>query len=140
MKNGAGKMARDCFALRVRMLNRVVSAIYDDALAPLDLKASQLNVLVAASLRPRARPAELCKRLRMDESTLSRNVQRMRRRGWLRLAPDSDRRSHWIAATRQGRMLVVRAFAAWSTAQKEIERRLGRDGQAALRMLAGKLL
>lgn len=133
-------MARECFALRTRMLNRVVSAIYDEALGPLDLKASQLNVLVAVWLHERARPAQLCERLRMDESTLSRNVERMRRRGWLRLAPDRDRRSHRIALTRRGRMLVARAFAVWSTAQKEVERRLGKDGQAALRMLAGKLL
>jgi DNA-binding MarR family transcriptional regulator len=140
MNNPAGEIARECIAVRTRMLNRVVSAVYDGALASLDLKASQLNVLVAVSMRERVRPAELCGRLRMDESTLSRNVERMRRRGWLRLEADKDKRSHWIMLTREGRKLLGQAHAAWAEAQNEIKRRLGKDGQAALRVLVEKLL
>ncbi len=43
------KVASECVAVRLRMLNRVITNIYDDALRPLDLKVSQMNILVAAA-------------------------------------------------------------------------------------------
>ena len=79
------QVGRECIGFRVRMLNRMITSIYDDALAGVGLKASQFNLLVAAVNREETRPAELAKFLEMDESTLSRNVERMCAKGWLRL-------------------------------------------------------
>jgi DNA-binding MarR family transcriptional regulator len=56
-------------------------------LARVGLKAGQFNLLVATVNREETRPAELAKYLEMDESTLSRNVDRMCAKGWLRLEP-----------------------------------------------------
>ena len=39
-------MSRECLVVRLRLLNRVVTNIYDDALRPWGVKASQLNILV----------------------------------------------------------------------------------------------
>src|SRR3981081_2198461 len=77
------KVASECVAVRLRMLNRVVTNIYDDALRSLDLKVSQMNILVAAAKMGTARPIEVCEHLHLDVSTLSRHVERMKRRGWL---------------------------------------------------------
>ena len=79
------KMAGECVAVRLRMLNRVVTNIYDDALRSLDLKVSQMNILVAAAKMGVARPVDVCEHLQLDVSTLSRNVERMKARGWLGL-------------------------------------------------------
>lgn len=46
--------------VRLRMLNRIVTNIYDEALRPLDLKVSQMNVLVAAAKLRTARPNGKC--------------------------------------------------------------------------------
>ena len=77
------KVASECVAVRLRMLNRVITNIYDDALRSLDLKVSQMNILVAAAKLGTARPAAVCAHLHLDVSTLSRNVERMKGRGWL---------------------------------------------------------
>ena len=82
------RVGRECIGLEVRMLSRLISGIYDDALAGMELKVSQFTVLVAVVNREGARPSGLAKVLAMDESTLSRNVERMCARGWLRLKPD----------------------------------------------------
>jgi len=37
-------IAKTCIAMRLRLLNRVVTNCYDDALRPLGLKVSQLNI------------------------------------------------------------------------------------------------
>jgi hypothetical protein len=43
----ADEMALDCMGVWMRMANRIVTAIYDEALSDLGLKGSQLNLLVA---------------------------------------------------------------------------------------------
>ncbi len=130
---------RVCVAGGVRKLNRMVSAIYDSALAGAGLKTSQFSVLVAVSNRDQVRPAELIKLLQMDESTLSRNVERMCARGWLRLERGDDRRSHLIEVTDKGRALIRRCLPAWQRAQEEISQRLGAENVAALRSALRKL-
>ena len=128
-----------CLGGCVRKLNRMVTAIYDGALASAGLKTSQFSVLVAVFNRKKARPAELTKHLQMDESTLSRNVERMCARGWLRLEQDEDRRSHLIEVTDKGHALIRKCLPAWRQAQEEVNRRLGVDTVAGLRSALRKL-
>jgi hypothetical protein len=75
MNDGTKMIERICVAGGVRKLNRMVSAIYDGALADTGLKTSQFSVLVSVFNRGKVRPAELTNLLQMDESTLSRNVR-----------------------------------------------------------------
>ncbi len=39
-------IASECLAVRIRLLNRTVTHIFDEALRPLKVKVSQLNVLM----------------------------------------------------------------------------------------------
>ena len=68
-------IARNCIAVRLRLLNRVVTNLYDDALRPLGLKVSQLNILIVTARLGLARPAQVCEILQLDTSTLSRSVK-----------------------------------------------------------------
>jgi len=111
-------IAGECIAVRMRMLNRVVTNIYDDALRPLGLKVSQMNILVAAAKLGTARPAELCERLHLGVSTLSRNVERMKERGWLEVIPDVDGRAQPFRLTAKGRKLLEKAAPAWKQSQQ----------------------
>ena len=133
------RVERECVVYRVRMLSRVITGIYDEALSGVGMKVSQFTVLVAVANREKARPAELVKILQMDESTLSRNVERMCARGWLRLEPEGDGRSHRIAVTDKGLALIRKGYPAWQEAQAEVTRMLGEDSVAALRAVARKL-
>ena len=119
------KVASECVAVRLRMLNRVITNIYDDVLRPLDLKVSQMNILVAAAKMGTARPIEVCEHLHLDVSTLSRNVERMKARGWLEVVPDEDGRSQPFRLSAPGRKLLERAIPAWSEAQQQVKKVLG---------------
>jgi DNA-binding MarR family transcriptional regulator len=121
------QVASECVASRLRMLNRVVTNIYDDALRSLDLKVSQMNILVAAAKMGTARPIDVCEHLHLDVSTLSRNVERMKARGWLEVVPDEDGRAQPFRLTPQGRKLLEQAVPAWSKAQQQVKKVLG-DG------------
>ena len=133
-------IARDCIAVRLRLINRVITGVYDDALRPLGVKTSQLNILVAAACLGLARPAEICRRLKMDLSTLSRNVERMRARGWIEVQEDEkDARAHPFRVSAKGRRLLKKAFPAWERAQQKAEDLLGHSGVTALGKAAKRL-
>jgi DNA-binding MarR family transcriptional regulator len=132
-------IARTCIAVRLRRLNRVVTNFYDDALRPLGLKVSQLNILIVTANLGLARPARVCEILQLDTSTLSRTVERMRARGWLEVVPDEDARTQPFRLTPQGRRLIEKAVPAWEEAQRQASELLGDEGIALLDKAAKKL-
>jgi DNA-binding MarR family transcriptional regulator len=133
MSDAAETIARHCVAVRLRLLNRVVTNMYDEALRPLGLKASQLNILVATAKLGVARPGRVCEILQLDASTLSRNVERMRKRGWLEVVPEADARAQPFRLTARGRRLIEQAMPAWEAGQRKALGLLGPAGFAALR-------
>ena len=132
-------IARTCIALRLRLLNRGVTNLYDDALRPLGLKVSQLNLLVVTAKLGLAQPAKVCDLLQLDPSTLSRNVERMRAKGWLEVVPGEDARTQPFRLTAQGKSVLERAVPAWEEAQSRATEFLGEDGIALLSKAASKL-
>ncbi|GIW88108.1 MAG: MarR family transcriptional regulator [Isosphaeraceae bacterium] len=125
MRVTVDRVACECVAVRLRALNRCITNIYDEALRPLDLKVSQMNILVAAARMGTARPAQVCEQLHLDASTLSRNVDRMKARGWLETVAGEDGRSQPFRLTAEGSRLLERAIPAWSKAQHQVKKIVG---------------
>lgn len=121
-------IATSCIAGRVRILNRVITNLYDEALRPVGVKLSQGNVLAVTAMLGVARPAEVCELLELDTSTLSRTVDRMVGNGWLEILPDEDGRSHPFRLTKEGKGLMEMSIPAWENAQREAKKLLGDDG------------
>jgi DNA-binding MarR family transcriptional regulator len=133
------RIARSCIAVRVRLLNRVVTNLYDEALRPLGIKVSQVNILVVAGKLGVARPAQVCELLNLDASTLSRNVERMVAKDWLEIVPDEDGRSQPFRLTTKGRKLLERAVPAWEEAQEQATALLGEAGVEMLHKITRPL-
>jgi DNA-binding MarR family transcriptional regulator len=132
-------ISKTCIAVRLRLLNRVVTNFYDDALRPLGLKVSQLNILVVTARLGLARPAQVCEILQLDTSTLSRNVKPLQTHGWLEVVRDDDARSQPFRLTPHGRRLIERAVPAWEVAQRKASELLGDEGIGLLDKAAKKL-
>jgi DNA-binding MarR family transcriptional regulator len=122
------QIASSCIAGRLRLLNRVVTNLYDDALRPIGIRLSQGNVLAVTAKLGVARPAEVCDILELDTSTLSRTVDRMVEHGWLEIVPDEDGRFQPFRLTEQGRRLMEKSVPAWEQAQAQATKLLGEDG------------
>jgi DNA-binding MarR family transcriptional regulator len=133
------RVAASCIAVRLRLLNRVVTNLYDEALRPLGLKVSQMNLLVVAAKLGVARPAQVSALLHLDVSTLSRNVDRMMARGWLEAVAEEDGRTQPFRLTDRGRRLLERAIPAWEKAQQQATELLGQRGVAVLDEAARRL-
>jgi DNA-binding MarR family transcriptional regulator len=138
LETPAEVIAAECLAVRVRALNRAVTALYDDALRPHGLRVGQLNLLVAVARMGTARPGDLCRVLCMEKSTLSRDVEVMRRNGWLE-ADETDGRSRPLRITPVGRALVERVAPAWRQAQAQTRKLIGDDGAESVLAMARRL-
>jgi DNA-binding MarR family transcriptional regulator len=132
-------IASECIAVRLRMIHRVVSGLYDTTLRPHGLRVSQMNVLAAVARAGPVRPVDLCRVLRLDKSTLSRDVERLRRRGWLEVAAGDDARSRRLHITPAGSALLAECLPAWRKAQRQARKLLGDEAVAALAGVAKAL-
>lgn len=131
-QRAADAMARECLALRARLLSRAITAIYDAALRPAGLRAGQMSilaVLVKEGPLPSGRVGDI---LVMEKSTLSRNAQRMKEHGWIDLEAGRDGRERVLSITAPGRRVLARAYPLWQTAQRDASRLLGPQGASAL--------
>jgi DNA-binding MarR family transcriptional regulator len=128
----------NCVAYRVRKLSRLISAIYDEQFASLNLKASQFNLLGMLSRFDHSTATDLCRMAAMDKSTASRNLRRMQQRGWISVAKADSARGQEVSLTREGLRLLRAAYPLWQKAQAEATRRLGIDGVGALKNLLDK--
>ncbi len=129
-------IASACIAVRIRLLNRTVTNIFDEALRPLRVKVSQLNVLmVVAKLGPTS-PGDVARRLNMEKSTLSRNVDRMRTRGWLKVSEGDSGRKQILELGSAGRKLIEKSLPFWKKAQAKTEALLGRQGARSIHRAA----
>jgi DNA-binding MarR family transcriptional regulator len=133
------RVVGECIAVRVRLINRVVTALYDDALRPHGMRVSQGNILVAVAHLGEPRPAALCRRLRIERSTLSRDVELMKKNGWLEAEPVTGGRNQRIRVTAEGMKLLRAALPDWERAQAEASQLIGEDGVAAVHRIAARL-
>ena len=131
----ADRIAVDCLAVRVRLLNRTITSIYDEALRPLGLTAGQLNVLVVIAKRGPISPGKIARRLSMEKSTVSRNIARMRNNGWLNVTAGESGHKQLLALNRQGRNLLNKSLPAWEEAQTKARAMLGQRGADSIRSI-----
>lgn len=124
-----------CNCLSLRQATRRVTQLYDQALAPVGLRATQFSlVLQTEALGPIALQA-LAEVMVMDRATLGHNVRPLLGRGLVQLEVGRDRRSRELSITQAGRDLLVEARALWRQAQDAFETEMGRNTASSLRGL-----
>ncbi len=126
---------RGCTNLKLRQLSRAVSRHYDAYVGPTGLKNTQYSLLSHVVLLGPIRPTDLAARMRLDASTLTRNLQPLIAQGWLLLGPGEDARSRLVSATDAGKAKRLEGQRAWKQAQLALNARLGPDRVAALHAL-----
>ncbi len=126
---------RGCTNLKLRQLSRVVTRHYDGYIAPTGLKNTQYSLLSHVLLLGPIRPSDLARHMRVDASTLTRNLQPLVAQGWLQLGPGEDARSRLVECTDEGRAKRAEGQRAWKQAQLALNARLGAERVAALHTL-----
>jgi DNA-binding MarR family transcriptional regulator len=139
----ARTISSECACMSVRRASRVLSRVYDEALKPVGVQASQLSVLVAVARfgEPGAALGELAGALVMDRTTLTRNLRPLEKGGFVRVARSPhDARSRIVLLTRAGERAIEAALPLWERAQQRVHKALGARNVTALRAELGKLV
>jgi DNA-binding MarR family transcriptional regulator len=126
---------KGCTNLKLRQLSRAVTRHYDAYVAPTGLKNTQYSLLSHIVLLGPIKPSELAARMRVEASTLTRNLQPLVAQGWVVQGPGEDARSRLIEATDAGRDKRAEAQRAWKQAQLALNARLGDERIVALHQL-----
>ncbi|HEU5293449.1 MAG TPA: MarR family winged helix-turn-helix transcriptional regulator [Burkholderiaceae bacterium] len=121
----AAAQPRGCTNLKLRQLSRAVTRHYDAYVARTGLKNTQYSLLSHVVLLGPIQPVELARRMKLDASTLTRNLQPLLAQGWVEVGPGADARSRSISATPTGRAKRTEAQRAWKQAQLALNERLG---------------
>lgn len=124
-----------CTNLKLRQLGRMVTRLYDRHLAVVGLRNTQYALLSHVVKLGPIRPGELARRMQMDASTLTRNLQPMAAQGWLTIAEGDDARSRLVKATPEGLDKRAQGQRAWKEAQSELNMLLGEEQVLALHAL-----
>jgi DNA-binding MarR family transcriptional regulator len=123
-----------CNCTALRKATRRISQLYDTALAPSGLKATQRTILAQLGRSEPATVGQLAEALVMDAGALAHTLKPLERDRLIAVTIDpNDRRSRMIALTRQGRAKLAESDALWAKAQSGFEAGFGRIESEALR-------
>ncbi len=131
----ADAMAAECIAFRVRALNRVVTNLYDAALDSFGITVNQATMLIMLSMVGQAGPGRIGQVLIMEKSTVSRNLDRMKKQGWIEAAGVNGGKEQVVSVTAKGGKLLAAFHPAWEKAQKRAVELLGVRGVSAVHTL-----
>lgn len=114
-----------CACTNVRRAARAITKFYDSAMGPSGLKITQFamlrNIMVSGPLSA----SELAQILRLDRTTLVRNLKALQDEKFIEGVAGADSRARPIAITQRGQNALEAALPYWEKAQATIKSRLG---------------
>jgi DNA-binding MarR family transcriptional regulator len=128
-----------CHCINIRRASHAVTQFYERVLRPSGLTVAQLALLRHLQLAEQPSMSELAKLVRIDRTTLNRNIKPLTDAGLIIVNAGKDSRTRQIELTKAGQEAVDRALALWSEAQESLAEYLGERDLAKLVQLLAKL-
>ena len=119
------EMLATCACLHLRKATRLITQLYDEALRPIELRSTQLPILVTLAAHGALSVTDLADSLVLDRTTLIRNLRPLQRRRLIEVGRDDGKRTRRAALTAAGREAVATAVPLWAEAQTRVMDGLG---------------
>lgn len=120
---------KPCLCAVLRKATRVVTKRYDIFLKPSGLKITQYSMLANISRNEGITVSRLAKVMLMDQTTVTRNLQLLKKKGYIFYQEGGDdHRVKQIELSGSGKERLKKAQSLWELAQREIESELGSFG------------
>lgn len=138
------RVALPCLCANFRRAARALTQLYDHALRPVGLRATQFTVLQALELAGEVTQGALGRQLVMDSTTLTRTLRLLSSHGWIAARRGQDRRERRLRLSPAGRRKLAQATPHWERVQAGLSSRTGerrwRELMAASVELCGRVL
>jgi DNA-binding MarR family transcriptional regulator len=115
----------NCTCFNLRKATRVVTKMYDEALKPSGLRATQFSLLATVEGKEPIGISELAEALVTDRTTLTRNLKPLLTQSLVEVIESDDQRQRPIALTSKGKDTLARALPLWREAQAQVIANLG---------------
>ena len=125
--NLARDMGRTCVCFNMRKATRFITQFYDRSLRSTGLRVTQLSLMTAIRVLGPISFRPLSEAVGMDQTTLSRNVSLLEKKGLVEMEPGEDHRSRRICLTQSGHEGLKQAYHLWKAAQAKIVSKIGSD-------------
>ena len=113
-----------CACATARRAARALTQLYDARMRPSQIEASQFTLLSVLDARKGCNQAVIGRMLDLDKTTLSRNLQWMKRKGWIESSPADDARERRFVLSSSGKQKLDAAQPAWHSAQEQLRAEL----------------
>jgi DNA-binding MarR family transcriptional regulator len=133
------EIVHNCLAVRVRLISRAVTGIYDRAVEGHGLSIAQANLLAALGKVGPCAPTKLGDVLYLERSTISRNLNLLLRHGWIEAISSDAKGVREVALTPAGRKKIESVMPDWRRAQAQAAQLLGTVGVEAVMTIASSL-
>jgi DNA-binding MarR family transcriptional regulator len=121
----APQVPADCMGFHVRRASRIITQLYDTALRPVGLVQTQFTLLIAIHLLEPVPITQLAQELLTDQTTLTRNIKLLEKRGLVAIDPSEDRRVRLASLTVEGLAVLDQALPLWEQVQSEVRQHFG---------------
>ena len=115
----------NCACFNLRKVARAVTQLYDKALRPAGLRATQFSLLVVVRRAGPVSVTRLAELTVMDRTTLTRNLELLERQGLIEVAAGKDRRTRIVTITAQSNAALAEALPLWQKVQTHVVDTLG---------------
>src|SRR5438874_106548 len=85
-----------CLCNALRQASRAVSRLYDEELRSVGLRTTQYSLLRVLARAGQVRQGDLSGLASLDETTLTRNLRPLQKRGWVAVCAGEDRREKLV--------------------------------------------
>jgi len=115
-----------CVCANLRKKTRLVTQFYDNLLQPTGLKVTQYSMLANIDLQQSVSISRLGEILLLDQTTITRNINLLKRNGYVDLTRDpQDARAKVITLTDKGVEKLNEAAPIWQDIQERIINDIG---------------
>ena len=119
------KSPSPCHCLNIRRASRAVTQFYEKILEPSGLKVTQYSLLRNLELVESVSMSVLSKAMRIDRTTLNRNLKPLINVALITVNSGEDLRSRQVMLTEAGKAALINAWTLWGQAQASLEEYLG---------------
>lgn len=114
-----------CLCANFRRASRALTQLYETAIRPLGIRATQLTILQVLTRAGDLPQGKLGEILAMDSTSLTRTLAIMKRHGWIACRRGEDRRERWVCLAPGGKSQLRRVEPAWEKVQAHLRSQLG---------------
>ena len=121
------KPSSPCNCMNIHRASRAVVKFYDEILKPSGLTVSQTGMVKQIELLAPVNISELAREMRIDRTTLNRNLKPLTAAGLITVETGSDSRTKQVNLTPAGKKAAAESWALWCEAQSMLKGYLGED-------------